>query len=298
MKKQWKGSLFLLLAAMIWGAAFVAQSKGMEYVGPFTLQASRFFLSGTVLLPFVLLTKPPVIAREILFSKKQTALYGICCGILLCIACTLQQFGLLYTSVSKSGFITALYIILVPVAGIFMKKKVSLNVWLGVLIALCGLYFLCLGGSVRLNFGDVLTFFCSIFFSAQILLIDRIGSRIRGVTLSCIQSYTVAAISFVCMFLFEHPTWDAIVACWLPITYAGILSGSVAYTLQIIGQNHSDPTIASLLMSLEAVFATLFGWLLLRQELAPRELLGCALMLCAILLAQIPIHKLRKKSDI
>lgn len=291
MKQQWKGTVFLLLAAMIWGAAFVAQSKGMEYVEPFTMQACRFFLSGAVLLPFVLLTKPAAVTAEVYFSKKQTVLYGIACGLLLFIACTFQQFGIVYTTVGKSGFITALYIILVPVAGVFLKKRVSLNIWLGVLIALVGLYFLCMNGQASINLGDVLTFFCSVFFSAQILLIDRIGSRIRGVTLSCIQAFTVSALSFIGMLIFEHPTWSAILACWLPILYAGLLSGGIAYTFQILGQTHSDPTIASLLMSLEAVFATFFGWLLLGQALSPREYFGCGLMLFAIVLAQIPMRK-------
>ena len=291
MKQQLKGSLMLLLAAMIWGAAFVAQSASLDYIEPFTLQASRFFLSGTVLLPFALLTRPQSAAKDAFFSTKKTLTYGVACGIFLCIASAFQQFGLVYTSVGKSGFITALYIILVPLAGIFLKKKVSAAIWLSVALALCGLYFLSFSGEGGLNLGDVLTFCSAIFFTFQILLIDHIGTRIRGVALACIQSFTVSFLSTIGMLIFEHPTWEAILSCWLPIAYAGICSGGIAYTLQILGQQKSDPTVASIIMSSEAVFAAFFGWLILGQNLAPREYLGCAVMLCAIMLAQLPLGK-------
>ncbi len=290
MKEQVRGSLLLLLTAMIWGTAFVAQKEGMDHIGPFTMQATRFFLSGTVLLPFVLAGRKQqaILRRQQGITFGGVLLRGFICGLLLCAASTFQQFGLIYTSVGKSGFITTLYIVLVPLAGIFLGKKVGARTWLSVLIAVAGLYFLCMNGESAINTGDVLTLISAFFFMAQILYIDRIGTTVGGVQLACIQSYTCTLVAGIGMLLFETPSWDAILGCWLPICYAGILSGGVAYTLQILGQQHTDPTLASLIMSLESVFAALGGWLILHQTLSVRELTGSALMFAAIILAQLP----------
>ena len=291
MKQQTKGCLTLLLTAMIWGAAFVAQSEGMQYVGPFTMQATRFFLAGLVLLPVIffcdrrgITQNRPVTPAQ----KKRHLLSGIVCGLFLFGGSALQQLGILYTTVGKSGFITALYIILVPIIGLFLKKRVGLNVWCGVALSLVGLYFLCMRGATGLNPGDLLTFACAIFFSFHITYIDAVCGSLDGVRLSCIQFFTCSAISAVCMFVFETPTWQSIVSCWLPIVYAGVLSGGAGYTLQIIGQKKTPPVLASIIMSLESVFAALFGWLLIGQALSGWELLGCALMFAAIILAQLP----------
>lgn len=292
---QAKGNLMLLLTAMIWGAGFIAQSAGMEHVGPFTMQACRFFLAGLVLLPVIALrdrsgksARPATRAQ-----RRHLLLCGSICGVLLCIASSFQQFGILYTTVGKSGFITALYIILVPLFGLLLRQRVGRNVWLGAVLSLAGLYFLCMsGGAGGVNLGDVLTFVCAVFFALHILYIDHVGAQIDCVRLSCIQFFVNAALSAVCMALFEAPSWDAIVRCWLPIVYAGALSGGAAYTLQIVGQQYTTPTLASMILSLESVFAAVFGALLIpEQALQGREILGCALMFCAIVLAQLPARK-------
>lgn len=291
MKQQTKGCLTLLLTAMIWGAAFVAQSESMQYIGPFTMQATRFFLAGLVLLPVIFFcdkrgfTQNRPVTRE---EKKRQLLSGIVCGLFLFGGSSLQQLGLLHTTVGKSGFITALYIILVPLVGLFLKKRVGLNVWCGVVLSLVGLYFLCMRGAAALNPGDLLTFGCAVFFTFHIVYIDSVCGALDGVRLSCIQFFTCSTISAVLMFALEAPTWQSIAACWLPIGYAGILSGGAGYTLQIIGQRNTPPVLASIIMSLESVFAALFGWLLIGQALSGWELLGCALMFAAIILAQLP----------
>lgn len=292
-KTQTLGSLLLLLTAMIWGAGFVAQSTGMAYVGPFTMQACRFFLAGLVLLPVIALrdargksSRRPATRAE----KKRLLVSGSVCGVLLCIASSLQQFGILHTTVGKSGFLTAIYILLVPLFGLFLRQRVGRNVWFGVLLALAGLYFLCLSGGLEgVNPGDGLTLACSVFFAVHILYVDHVSAEVDCVRLSCIQFFVNALLSAVCMAVFETPSWSAIGECWLPILYAGALSGGAAYTLQIVGQQYTPPTLASMLLSLESVFAALFGALLIpEQALQGREILGCALMFGAIVVAQLP----------
>ena len=210
---------------------------------------------------------------------------------MLFISTTLQQVGIQYTTVAKAGFITALYIVLVPVLGIFIKKKIGLKVWISVVIALAGLYLLCMKGSFSLGKGDFLVLLCSLCFALHILVIDYFTQRVSGVKLSCIQFFITGILSSVLMFLFETPTWAGILAAWLPIFYAGVFSCGVAYTFQIIGQRGTDPTVASLILSLESVVSVLAGWLLLGQSLTPREILGCVLMFGAILLAQVSPSK-------
>ena len=279
----------LLLTAMIWGAAFVAQTVGMEYVEPFTFQACRCALGGLVLLPVIALldrcgkSKKTATKAE----RRYLLLSGIGCGLLLFIACSFQQYGLLYISAGKSGFITSLYIILVPVLGLFLGKKVLPWIWGSLALALIGLYLLC-GGGLSFGKGEFLTLLCALSFSFHILLIDHVSPKVDGVRLSCLQFFVCAIVSVVPMFLVETPSLPAIAQCWLPIGYAGILSCGVAYTLQIVGQAHTEPTVASLLMSLESVFALLFGWLLLRQQLTPAELFGCMLVFTGVILAQLP----------
>ena len=294
MKAQTRGSLMLLLTAMIWGAAFVAQSEGMKYIGPFTMQATRFFLAGLVLLPVIrILDNKNITANrpETALQKRHQLRCGIICGILLCLAGNIQQFGILYTSVGKAGFITALYIIIVPILAIFRKKMPTFRIWICALLALIGLYFLCMSGALELNIGDLLMLICAVFFALHITYVDSVSDCVDGVRLSCTQFFVCAVISGILMFIFEKPTISSILSCWIPICYAGIFSGGVAYTLQIIGQQTVSPTVASLLMSLESVFAAVFGWILLRQSLSARELLGCAVMFAAIIFAQLPGKK-------
>ena len=282
-------SALLLLAATIWGVAFVAQSVGMEYVGPFTFLASRSVIG--VLMPYILLCEKKKGKKrpEDAGDEKLLVKGGVCCGCLLFVASILQQVGIVYTTVGKSGFITAMYIVIVPILSIFLKKKAGAKVWVGVVLAVVGLYFLCMtAGNISLQKGDVLTFLCAVTFSFHILTVDYFAPQLDGVKLSCIQFATCGVLSTIGMFLFETPTVDAVLAAWLPILYAGALSSGVAYTLQIVGQRGMNPTVASLLMSMESVISVIAGWAILNQMLSGRELIGCVLMFCAIILVQLP----------
>lgn len=283
---QIRQSLLLLLTATIWGIAFVAQSVGMAYVGPYTFNAVRFLLGALVLLP--------VLA----FGKKQadntgiSIRSGIICGIILAIASNLQQIGIQYTSVGKAGFITALYIVLVPIFGIFLKKKAGIKIWIGVAIAAAGLYLLCMkGDSFTLARGDVFVLLCAVMFSFHILFVDSVTARVNGVLMACVQFATAAVFSGVFMILLEKPDFGTIVTAWQPIVYAGVFSCGIAYTLQIVGQKGMNPTVASLIMSLESVISVIAGFLLLGQVLSGRETLGCVLMFAAIVLVQLPGKK-------
>ena len=287
------GNGMRLLAAMIWGAAFVAQTVGMDYVGPFTFQACRSLLGCLVLLPVIAVldkrgnekkTATPADRKYLLFS-------GIICGLFLFAACSLQQLGLLYTTAGKSGFITSLYIILVPILGLCLKKKVRSWIWGSVALALVGLYLLCGGDLSAIGKGELLTLGCALAFSFHIMFIDHVSARVDGVRLSCLQFFVVAVISAVVMFLTETPSWENILQCWLPIAYAGILSSGAGYTFQIIGQAYTEPTVASLLMSLESVFSMVFGWMILGQAMSGLELLGCGLVFAGVIIAQLPGKK-------
>ena len=295
--KYSKNFILLFITAGIWGVAFVAQSAGMDYVGPYTFNAVRCLLGGIVLIPCVFFltrsakkeqkkdgtaSKMPVMDRP-----KDLLIGGLICGFMMFVSTTLQQVGIAYTTVAKAGFITALYIIIVPILGIFLKRKAGLKIWISVVIALVGLYLLCMKGSLSLSKGDFLILICSICFAIHIMVVDHFTEKVSGTKLSCIQFLFAGALSSVLMFLFEEPHWADIGAAWLPICYAGILSCGVAYTFQIIGQRGTDPTIASLILSLESVVSVLAGWILLGETLSPREILGCVLMFGAIILAQI-----------
>ena len=292
MSKRTIGNLMLLGAAMIWGAAFVAQTVGMDYLEPFTFQAVRCFLASIVLVPVVWAMDhkgnphKPVTAA----AHKTQIFYGVVCGVLLFAACSLQQLGLQYVEAGKAGFVTSLYIILVPIAGLFFGKKVKPWVWISVVLALIGLYLLC-ASDMSIGKGELMILACSVAFTGHILVIDKVGGKLDGVRLSSMQFLVVGLISTVVMLVKETPDLQSILQCWLPICYAGILSAGVGYTFQILGQAHTDPTVASLLMSLESVFAMLFGWLLLKQRLSPTEMFGCVLVFAGVILAQLPGKK-------
>lgn len=288
-------SLLLFLTATIWGVAFVAQSVGMDYVEPFTFNAVRNMIGAAVLLPCIGVLnrlQGGNVEQEETGQKKTLVIGGIACGVLLFIASNLQQFGIQYTTVGKAGFITAMYIVLVPVFGIFLHKKVGLRIWAAVALAVAGLYLLCMtDGSFALQIGDLLVLACAVAFSFHILVIDYFSPKTDGVKLSCIQFFTCAVLSAIGMFLFEEPKLSQILAAWLPILYAGVMSSGVAYTLQIIGQKGMNPTVASLILSLESVVSLLAGWVILRQKLSVRELVGCALAFVAIIVVQLPAKK-------
>lgn len=298
--KHSKNFILLFLTALIWGVAFVAQSVAMDYIGPYTFNAVRSLLGGIVLVPCVFLfggrKKVDQTHGHTVDRPQDVLIGGVLCGFMLFLSTTLQQVGIQYTTVAKAGFITALYIILVPILGIFLKKRVSFQIWISVAVALVGLYLLCMQGSFSLGQGDLLVLLCSLCFALHILVIDHFTDRVSGVKLSCIQFFVSALLSSVLMFLFEKPALSEILAAWLPIVYGGVFSSGIAYTLQIIGQKGTDPTIASLILSLESVVSVLAGWILLGQALTPREIAGCLLMFGAIILAQVS-PALRKTSE-
>ncbi len=293
---QMKNSILLLLTAFIWGVAFVAQSVGGEAVGCFTFNGVRSLIGAAVLIPVIFFLdqqKKRELGEEKFIEQKgdpkTLLLGGICCGVMLCIASNFQQFGISFTTVGKAGFITAMYILIVPILGLFMKKRVGIKVWLGVVLATIGLYMLCMTSeSFSLSKGDFLVLICAGFFSLHILIIDYFSPKVDGVRMSCIQFFVCGVISMVMAFLLETPNLGVILSGWLPILYAGVLSCGVAYTLQIVGQKNMDPTVASLILSLESVFSVLAGWVILHQTLSLRELSGCVLMFLAIILAQLP----------
>ena len=291
--KQLRGNLLVLLTAMIWGAAFVAQSVGMDHVGPFTFLCSRSILGGVVLLPVIFFRgrKQP---KEKKAAPRRTLLIGgVCCGTALFIASALQQIGIQETTAGKAGFLTAMYMIFVPICGLFFGKKPGKRVWAAVVVALVGMYLLCLweGGFESINRGDLFEIACALCFTGHILVIDYFSDRVDGVKMSCIQFFTCGILAFFFMLLLEQPSWDAIISAAAPICYAGVLSSGVGYTLQIVAQKDTDPTIASLLMSLESVFSLVFGWILLKEAMTAVELLGCGLMFAAIIWVQLPGKK-------
>lgn len=285
-KNSLKNTGMLFLAALIWGFAFAAQSAGMDYVGPFTFNAVRCVIGALVLVPVALLYQPEKGEK----GNNKTLLFGgITCGIFLGVATNLQQIGIMSTSVGKAGFLTALYIVLVPVAGLFFKKKCGFTVWIGVVCSLLGLYLLCMTqGSFKLATGDLFLLGCAVVFTGHILVIDYFAPKVNGVWMSCIQFLVAGIISAIPMVLTETPTMAAIWEAKLPILYAGVMSCGVAYTLQILGQKNYNPTVAVLILSLESCFSVLGGFLILQETLTARELCGCALMFVAVILAQFP----------
>ena len=287
-----KNNILLVLTALIWGCAFVAQSVGMDYVGPFTFNMARFLIGAIVLLPVIwFMDRQRKTGTEKGAGQKTLIIGGICCGIALAVASTLQQWGILFTTVGKAGFITAMYIVIVPLLGIFIGKKVRPLIIGCVAIAVVGFYFLCMTESFRLGLGDFLVLLCAIAFSIHILVIDHFSPKVDGVKMSAIQFLTAAIISAVPTLLWEQPVFTEILQAWQPVLYAGVMSCGVAYTLQIIAQKNADPTVASLLLSLESVFSVLAGWVLLGQGLSLKEVFGCVLIFCAIILAQLPEKK-------
>ena len=294
--KKIGSSMLLTLTALIWGVAFVAQRVGMDYVGPYTFNAARFLIGGIVLLPVVFIFNKKAMDVQ---SMKTGIAGGLCCGICLSVASTLQQVGILYSdSVGKAGFITSLYIIMVPLLGIFLGKKVRASVWVSVAIAAAGMYLLCITDRFFLQRGDLLVVLCAVAFSVHILVIDYFSPKADGVLISCIQFFVAGIVCTVLTFLFEEPVMEHIMAARIPILYAGVLSSGVGYTLQVVAQKNIEPTIASLIMSLESVFSLAAGAVILEQLLSGKEMAGCVLVFAAIILAQLP-HKMpgREKMD-
>ena len=294
MKKQLTGVAFLAVAVLIWGSTFVAQSVGMDKVGPFTFQAVRCALAVLFLLPVIALFEIRDIKNYFRrWLDKKLWLAGILCGLALFIAASLQQVSLVDTDAGKAGFLTALYIVLVPVIGFFLGRKLSLPTIISIVLAVIGLYLLSCVGVTTIRTGDLLLLGCALAFAVQITLIDRLGKDVDGLRLNCIQCLVVTILSTIFMFGTEAPNLPDILACWLPIGYAGILSMGVAYSLQVLGQQRLEPTAASLIMSLESVVAAITGWLILRESMTSVELWGCCLVFAAVILSQIPTKIMR-----
>ena len=313
-----RNSFLLLLTAIIWGTSFVAQSAGMEYIGPFTFSVTRYILGGTILIPVIIFMnnlskksrlKDGISEDDIRIEDKEvfkrSVRYGIVCGIILCAASNFQQMAMLHASAGKAGFITAFYIILVPIVGIFFKKKTSPIIWFCVLLALVGLYFLCIGrgGEYVFEISDVQLLMCALIFSFHIIFVDYANTKkVNGVIISSTQFYTAAVISAFFVYPMDGvvydmmPAMDLIIKAAPSILYSGIMSCGVAYTLQIIGQKDVNPTVASLIMSLESVVSAISGFLILGQKMSVDEIIGCVIMFVAIILAELPVGKKKEKA--
>ena len=309
----------LMLTAFIWGSSFVAQKSGMDLIGPLAFNGIRTLIGGIVLIPAIMFLKNWKVKKALQAGetaaevseeerKKENRLLiigGICCGIALLVASNLQQIGIFYTTAGKAGFITALYVVLVPICGLFIGKKVRPVIWLCVLASAVGLYLLCMpaeGGFGHINKGDLLIMLCALCFTGHILVIDYFSPKVDGVKLSCIQFFVAGILSIILMFPldpalgFDLPSFSTLIDSWLPVLYAGVLSCGVAYTLQIVAQADTDPTIASMILCLESVFAVIAGMIILGESMSLREIAGCLIMFAAIVVSQLPAKEERVRS--
>ena len=299
MNKQLRGTAALLLATLIWGSTFVAQSVGMDHIGPFTFQAVRCLLGVLIMIPVIAIADRRKIDGKSFFSRwadKKLWKAGLLCGIPLFLACNLQQLGIAEdTDAGKSAFLTAMYIVIVPIIGIFLKRKPSKMIPISVLLAVAGLYCLSCVGVTSISTGDLLLLGCAFMFAVQIIFVDIFAVSVDPLRLNAIQALVCAVLSGIVMFITEEPSWKTITVCWLPLCYAGFLSMGAAYSLQIIGQQHLQPAPASLIMSLESVFAILCGCLILDERPTKWEILGCILVFVAVILSQLPEKKAKKE---
>ena len=309
----------LMLTAFIWGSSFVAQKSGMDLIGPLAFNGIRTLIGGIVLIPAIMFLKNWKVKKALQAGetaaevseedrKKENRLLiigGICCGIALLVASNLQQIGIFYTTAGKAGFITALYVVLVPICGLFIGKKVRPVIWLCVLASAVGLYLLCMpaeGGFGHINKGDLLIMLCALCFTGHILVIDYFSPKVDGIKLSCIQFFVAGILSIILMFPldpalgFDLPSFSTLIDSWLPVLYAGVLSCGVAYTLQIVAQADTDPTIASMILCLESVFAVIAGMIILGESMSLREIAGCLIMFAAIVVTQLPAKEERVRS--
>ena len=290
-KNRARGILALLVTTFIWGSAFIAQSVGMDYIGPMTFLAVRCALGAAFLIPLSYLFEKD--KKEFISKWTNPKLWktGFICGLALFVAGGMQQVGLVYTTAGKAGFITAMYIILVPVLGIFLGSRPSSMTWISVGLAVCGLYLLSCVGVSSMNIGDLLLLGCAMSYAVQITLVDRMADGLDGIRLNFVQVFVCCIAASITMLLTEEPRFSNIIDCAIPLGYAGILSTGIAFSLQIIGQKYLEPTPASLIMSLESVIAVIFGWLLLNERMSTYEITGCILVFAAVILSQIPTKK-------
>lgn len=316
-KNPIKGVTLLLIGSFIWGTTFVAQSMGTDHLDAFSFNCIRNFIGVFALIPVLLwqvctkkegvnivqdivsCNNSPTSAEKGSFLSELRSVFtrdliigGIICGTALCLASNFQQMGIESSTVGKSAFITTLYIVLVPLLGLFFKKKLPFQIWCGVILAMIGLYLLCMKNEAFvLEIGDIYLLLCAFFFTIQITAVDYYAPKVNCIALSMMQFFVTAILSGICMIFHSIPTWSDILGGMIPLLYAGVLSSGVAYTFQIIGQKHLAPTVASLIMSLESVFATLAGWVVLKEYLSTKELIGCGLVFTAVILTQLPIKE-------
>ena len=272
----------------------MAQSVGMDYIGPFTFNAARFLIGGTVLIPLIIYRskKNPILSKQSAEEKRKNRktvwIGGICCGIALCGASLLQQMGIQHTTVGKAGFITTLYIIIVPLVELLFGKKIAKKIWVGAVMAVIGLYLLCINENFSIGKGDFLVLICAVLFAVHILVIDHFAPKADGVCLSAVQFFISGTVSAIGAILFENPNVSTMLEAVVPILYAGVMSCGVAYTLQVIGQKDMNPTVASMILSLESVISVLAGWVILGQALSMKEIIGCVIVFMAVILVQLP----------
>ncbi len=296
MSKKMRSNILLLITAAIWGSSFVAQKSGMDYIEPFTYNGIRTLIGGLVLIPVIYVFSKKNAGADGAPQKifdwekdKVSIIGGLFCGAALFVASSLQQFGVMYTTVGKAGFITTLYIAFVPIISIFMRKRVRPIMWICVLLGAVGFYLLCMTeASLKLEFGDMLVLLCAAAFAIHIKIIDYYSPKGDGIKISCVQFLFAGVLGLICMAIFETPDLGNILACWLPILYAGVLSCGIGYTLQVVAQADADPTAASLILSLESAFAAISGALVLHESMTLRQLLGCAVIFCAVILSNLP----------
>ncbi len=297
MKKEIKGRLFLFLAALIWGTAFAAQSAGMKYVGPFTFNGIRTLVGAASIAVYILIrdriagkniAKTAKTSEDKRRERRVLLIGGLVTGLFLTVAGNLQQIGIQYTQVGKAGFITALYMVLVPIIGIPLGRKAGLKVWISILLASVGLYLLCITGTLTIGSGDLIVLVGSIFYALQVISVDHFAPQVDPVKLSCVQMIVSGTLSCIMMFIMETPTVSSVLQAALPILYVGVFSSGIAYTFQMLGQVDTPPAQASLIMSLESVISVLAGWVFLHEYLSARQLIGCGIMFGATLLAQLP----------
>lgn len=297
MNKSIRSSIYLLLATIIWGSAFVSQSVGMDHISPYAFQAIRCLIAVVGLLPIIAISDTRKNDGKTFFSRWTDAKLwkaGLLCGIPLFLACNLQQVGLVDTDAGKSGFLTAMYIIIVPILGLFRKRKITIMTPISVLLAAVGLYFLSCIGTTTIQLGDLVLMGCAVMFAVQITFVDIFADNVDALRLNSIQALVCSVLSCIPMLFTELPTWETISACWIPLLHTGLLSMGIAYALQILGQRNIEPTAASLIMSLESVFAVIFGAIILKETMSMWEILGCIIMFVAVILSQLSVNFKKK----
>ncbi|WP_394231748.1 DMT family transporter [Niallia oryzisoli] len=300
-----RGELLLTITAIIWGTSFVAQRVGMDYIGPFTFTATRFLIGTLSLIPIILimgrLNKNKQKDHTRFGTKKDLLIGGLACGVALFFGISFQQAGLVYTTAGKAGFITALYIVLVPLLGIFLHKKVSKRVWIGVALAVVGLYLLCITEGFKISKGDFIVLCGTVFWASHILIIDHFAPKVDGLKMSFIQFFVASILSLVAALSVETIKLSSILDSAGPILYTGIVVVGIAYTFQILGQKGTNPTVSAIILSMESVFAVLSGMVLLGESMALKEIIGCVIMFIAVIIAQLPSRKepvIREKKNV